>query len=41
MRVVGFITQAPVFRKILNHVGRRFEPFVLPGREMRGKGFLI
>ena len=32
MRVVGFITQAPVIRKILDHVGRRFEPLVLPGR---------
>jgi len=32
MRVVGFITQAPVIRKILDHVGRRFEPPVLPGR---------
>jgi len=31
MRVVGFITQAPVIRKILDHVGRRFEPPVLPG----------
>jgi hypothetical protein len=37
MRVVGFITQAPVIRKILDHVGRRFEPLVLPGREMRKK----
>jgi len=34
MRVVGFITQAPVIRKILDHVGRRFEPLVLPSREM-------
>ena len=32
MHVVGFITQAPVIRKILDHVGRRFEPLVLPGR---------
>jgi hypothetical protein len=32
MRVVGFITRAPVIRKILDHVGRRFEPLVLPGR---------
>jgi hypothetical protein len=31
MRVVGFITQAPVIRKILNHVGRRFDPLKLPG----------
>jgi hypothetical protein len=30
MRVVGFITQAPVIRKILDHVGLRFEPLVLP-----------
>jgi hypothetical protein len=37
MRVVGFITQAPVIRKILDHVGRRFEPLVLSGREMRKK----
>ncbi len=32
MRVVGFVTQAPVIRKILEHVGRRFEPLNLPGR---------
>ena len=32
MRVVGFITQAPVIRKILDHVGRRFDPLKLPGR---------
>lgn len=32
MRVVGFVTQAPVIRKILDHVGRRFEPLKLPGR---------
>ena len=37
MRVVGFITRAPVIRKILDHVGRRFVPLVLPGREMRKK----
>jgi hypothetical protein len=32
MNVVGFITQAPVIREILDHAGRRFEPLVLPGR---------
>jgi hypothetical protein len=32
MRVVGFVTQVPTIRKILAHVGRRFEPLVLPGR---------
>ncbi|MGA6993123.1 MAG: hypothetical protein WBX50_04415 [Candidatus Deferrimicrobiaceae bacterium] len=32
MRVVGFITQAPVIRKILAHIGRRFDPLKLPGR---------
>jgi hypothetical protein len=32
MHAVGFITQAPVIRKILNHVGRRFEPLGLPSR---------
>ena len=32
MRVVGFITQAPVIRKILIHIGRRFDPLKLPGR---------
>ena len=32
MRVVGFITQAPVIRKILDHIGRRFDPPKLPGR---------
>jgi hypothetical protein len=32
MRVAGLITQAPVIRMILNHVGRRFDPLVLPGR---------
>jgi hypothetical protein len=32
MRVVGFITQAPVIRKILDHIGRRFDPLKLPGR---------
>ena len=32
MRVIGFITQAPVIRKILEHIGRRFDPLVLPGR---------
>ena len=37
MRVVGFITQAPVIRNILGHIGRRFDPLVLPGREMRKK----
>lgn len=32
MRVVGFIRQAPVIRRILDHVGRRFDPLKLPGR---------
>jgi len=32
MRVVGFITQAAVIRKILDHIGRRFDPLKLPGR---------
>jgi hypothetical protein len=32
MRVVGCITQAPVIRKILDHIGRRFDPLNLPGR---------
>ena len=32
MRVVGFITQAPVIRDILDHIGRRFDPLKLPGR---------
>ena len=32
MRVVEFITQMPTIRKILDHVGRRFEPLKLPGR---------
>lgn len=32
MRVVAFITQAPVIRKILDHVGRRFDPLKLSGR---------
>jgi hypothetical protein len=32
MRVVDFITQAPVIRKILDHIGRRFDPLKLPGR---------
>jgi hypothetical protein len=32
MRVVGFITQAPVIRKILTHIGRREGPLKLPGR---------
>ena len=35
--MVGFITQVLVIRKILDHVGRRFKPLVLPGREMRKK----
>jgi hypothetical protein len=30
MRVVGFIAQAPVIRKILTHIGRRFDPLKLP-----------
>ncbi len=30
--VVGFITQAPVIRQILDHVGRCFELLKLPGR---------
>ena len=32
MRVVGFITQAHVIRKILDHIRRRFDPLKLPGR---------
>ena len=32
MRVVGFITQAPVIRNILDHFGWRFDPLKLPGR---------
>ena len=32
MRVIGFITQPPVIRKILDHIGRRFDPLKLPGR---------
>jgi hypothetical protein len=32
MRVVGFITQTSVIRKILDHIGRRFDPLKLPGR---------
>ncbi|HJX15141.1 MAG TPA: hypothetical protein VJ386_05355 [Candidatus Deferrimicrobiaceae bacterium] len=32
MHVVGFITQVPEIREILDHVVRRFEPLVLPGR---------
>jgi hypothetical protein len=32
MRVVGFITQGPVIRKILDHIGRRFDPLKLIGR---------
>ncbi|MGB3399172.1 MAG: hypothetical protein WBA34_03250 [Candidatus Deferrimicrobiaceae bacterium] len=32
MRVVGFITQASVIRKILTHIARRFDPLKLPGR---------
>lgn len=32
MRVVGFIAQAPVIRKILSYIGRRFDPMKLPGR---------
>jgi hypothetical protein len=32
MRVVGFITQAPVIRNILDHIGRRFDPLKLPRR---------
>jgi ribosomal protein S27E len=35
MRVVGFVTQAPVIRKILGHVGRREGPLILPGRVPR------
>jgi hypothetical protein len=35
MRVVGFITQAPVIRKILDHIGRRFDPLKLPGQSLR------
>lgn len=37
MRVAGFITQVPIIRKILDHVVRRFEPLVLPGRDERKK----
>ena len=29
MRVVEFITQAPIIRKILDHIGRRFDPLKL------------
>jgi len=32
VRVVGFITQAPIVRKILDHIGRRFDPLKLSGR---------
>jgi len=32
MRVVGFIAQAPVIRKILTHIGWCFDPLKLPGR---------
>ncbi len=32
MRVVGFITHPPIIRKVLDHVGRRFDPLKLPGR---------
>jgi len=32
MRVIGFITQAPVIRKILDHFGQHFDPLKLPGR---------
>ena len=32
MRVVGFVTQAPVLRKILGQIGWRFDPLKLPGR---------
>jgi hypothetical protein len=31
MRIIGFITPAPVLCKILVHIGRRFDPLVLPG----------
>ncbi len=31
MRVVGFITKASAIRKILDHVGRKFDPLRLPG----------
>ena len=30
MRVVGFITKASAIRKILDHVGRKFDPLRLP-----------
>ena len=30
MRVGGFITKASVVRKILDHVGRKFDPLKLP-----------
>ena len=32
MHVVGFITQASVIRKILDHAGHRIEPLVHSGR---------
>jgi len=32
MRVVGFITHPPIIRKVLDHIGRRFDPLKLPGR---------
>ena len=32
MHVVGFITQASVIRKILDHAGRRLESLVHSGR---------
>jgi hypothetical protein len=32
MRIVGFITQVPIIRKILDHIGRRFDPLKLPGQ---------
>jgi len=32
MCIVGFITQAPVVRKILHHFGRHFDPLKLLGR---------
>jgi hypothetical protein len=35
MRVVGFLNQAPVIRKILAHIGRRFDPLKLPAGRRR------
>jgi hypothetical protein len=32
MRVVSFLSQAPVIREIFAHIGRSFDPLELPGR---------